>query len=76
MKKLLLKEPELRSIEQFAKLKNDQFFQDFDWEKLYKKKLLPPFLSNTKDSRDETKINKKVTDYMNELKKGIKTKRL
>jgi len=31
MKKLLLKEPELRSIEEFAKLKNDQFFQDFDW---------------------------------------------
>ncbi len=65
MKKLLLKEPELRSIEQFAKLKNDQFFQDFDWEKLNKKKLLPPFLSNTKDAREESKINKKVTDYMN-----------
>jgi len=43
---------------------------------LYKKKLLPPFLSNTKDVRDESKINKNVADYMNDLKKGIKPKRL
>lgn len=63
-------------MEQFTKVKNDPFFQELDWEKLYKKKILPPFISNTKDARDDTKINKKVSDYMNELKKGLKTKRV
>lgn len=35
-----------------------------DWEKLAKKKITPPFMSNSKDSRDETKINMKVGDFM------------
>ena len=52
MRKLLIKEPELRSIEEFAKLKNNLYFDHMDWEKLAKKKITPPFMSNSKDSRD------------------------
>ncbi len=40
-----------------------------------KKKLLPPFLSSTKDVREDAKINVKVTDYMNDLKRGLKSKK-
>lgn len=76
MKKLLLKQPELRSIQQFAKIKNDPFFQEFDWQKLSKKKLLPPFISNTKDTREQSKINMKVGEYMNEIRKSQKGKRV
>jgi hypothetical protein len=36
---------------------------------------LPPFLSSTKDAREESKINMKVTDYMNELRKSQKSKK-
>jgi hypothetical protein len=38
--------------------------------------LQPPYLSNSKDVRDESKINRKAIDYITELRKKEKLKKV
>ena len=57
IKQLLAKFPDKRHVGHVEKLKNHLFFAGFEWEKLYTKKLTPPFKPDTEDIFDSFNEN-------------------
>ena len=53
MEKLLSKNPSDRYVEQFTKIKNMAFFQDFNWTALAKKTIQAPFKVKAKSVTKE-----------------------